>query len=52
MNLKLPAGVRAIVGVKGRSITVNGREVHSARTVHGRGYTVIDHPGDYLIVGK
>ena len=50
VTVHLPTGVRAIVGVKGRQILINGRLAPILRTTASRQFFSIDRPGFYTIV--
>jgi hypothetical protein len=52
INLTLPHGIHAVIGVRGGSVTVNGRTVAPYRQRDGRCYIKIAVAGVYHIVGQ
>ena len=52
ITLTLPQGIHALVGVVGRSVTVNGSPVKPVRRGHTRSYLNLTQPGIYRITGN
>ncbi|MHB1766425.1 MAG: alpha-L-rhamnosidase-related protein [Phycisphaerae bacterium] len=51
LRLTLPPGIKAMIGVVGRSVTVNGVAVSPARRMDQRCYFNLIKPGVYHVVG-
>ena len=52
IRLTLPPGIRTLVGVRGRSVTVNGHPATIARRSAKRCYIELSHGGVFNIVGR
>jgi hypothetical protein len=52
LHLSLPKGVNALVGVPGKTITVNGHAVEPEKVDGGRAYVRLDTSGKYTIVSQ
>ena len=50
LTAHLPPGVRAVVGIKGREISINGQLAPILRTTASRKFLAIDRPGLYTIL--
>ncbi len=50
LTAHLPPGVRAVVGIKGREISINGQLAPILRTTASRKFLAIDRPGLYTII--